>query len=82
MVQNQLGCKRGGIGVSMVLMVQDFSGPERSGSSLQVMMKRGWVVEVPEEGLDGAVFRNGLERGQAHHWAVERVCTVHQFGVG
>ena len=45
----------------MVLVVQDFSGLERSGSSLQVMMKRGWVVEVPEEGLDGAVFRNGLE---------------------
>ena len=36
-----------------------------------------WALE---EGLDGPLFQNGPERGEAHHWAVERVCMIHQLG--
>ena len=35
-----------------------------------------WALE---EGLDGPLFQNGLERGQG---AVERVCMIHQLGGG
>ena len=52
-------------------MVQDFCGLERSTKVVW------WALE---EGLDGPLFLNGLERGQAHHWAVERVCMIHQLG--
>ena len=42
---------------------------------------KGGVVAL-EEGLDSPLFQNGLERGKAHHWAVERVCMIHQLGGG
>ena len=38
-----------------------------------------WCGGALEEGLDGPLFQNGLERGQG---AVERVCMIHQLGDG
>ena len=55
-------------------MVEGFNGPR----FVVCKVMKGGVVAL-EEGLDGPLFQNGLERGQG---AVERACMIHQLGGG
>ena len=41
---------------------------ENMGGSRVLMVQVVCGLEVVEEGFDGPVFQNGLERGEVHHW--------------